>query len=112
MVRIELIRMHRENVRNAWRFSGVTDDISMHTLMSALWDKEVFEWMTIAMWGLTLNVDKRERVRAAAYEMFLAQGKSVSHWLHDGHNPGQWYVADEEDFRKMAAEAFSPWKGE
>jgi hypothetical protein len=111
MTRIELIKIHKENVQNAWRFSGVSNDISMNVLMSALWQKEVFEWMTIAMWGLTLTADQRDRIKAAAYEMFLKDGKDVSHWLHDGYHPGQWYSADEDNFRNMAAEAFFPWKG-
>ncbi len=108
MARIDVIKKHRENIQLAWRFSGVENDITVRVIMEALWQKEVYEWMSVAMWGLTLDDSDRDRIKAAAYDMFLSQGKGVRHWLFDGENPGRWLAADEDEFRKMAAEAFSP----
>jgi hypothetical protein len=60
------------------------------------------------MWGLTLTQEEQDRIKAAAHERFLSKRMSVAHWLNDGVTPGQWVEADEVEFRKMAAKAFSP----
>ena len=69
---------------------------------------ELDEWRTIAMWGLTLSDEDRDRVKAAMHEEFLGKDRVVSHYLNNGVSPGMWLSADDEEFREMARDAFRP----
>lgn len=77
-------------------------------LRSTLIEEELNEWRNLFLWGLTLDNEERDRIKAAAYNRFLSDRMTVSHWFNNGISPSTWLVSDDEEFRKMAKEAFKP----
>lgn len=73
---------------------------------------ELDEWRNLLLWGIVCDQPTQDRVRAAAHERFLSDRHSVAEWLNDGIRPGKWLTADEEEFRRMAKEAFAPKGGD
>ena len=111
--RIEFIQQHQKNVSAAVhhihsRAHG-SKQVDTGDIMSRLFDQELTEWRNLAMWGLTLDDDERDRIKAAAHARFLHDGMHVANWLNsDGVSPGSWLKADEDEFRAMAKAAFAP----
>lgn len=70
--------------------------------------RELDAWRDLAMWGLTLDKDERDRIKAAVHERFLRDGMNVAKWFSNGRDPGSWLAADDEEFRAMAREYFAP----
>lgn len=69
---------------------------------------ELAEWRGLLMWALVADQDTQDRIKAAAHERFLSDRMEVASWFHDGVHPGRYLSADEEEFRRMAKEAFKP----
>lgn len=80
--------------------------IDYGSIRDQLINLELAAWRDLAMWGLVVDKDIQDRIKAAAHDRFLRNGMSVSWWLNNGVEPGQWLDADEVTFRKMAADAF------
>jgi hypothetical protein len=77
-------------------------------LRRLLIDKELAEWRTVSMWGLTLSDAERDRVKAAVHQRFMRDDMHVASWFNGGDLPTSWLQADEEAFREMAKKAFGP----
>lgn len=109
---IEFLQNHVANidaavaaVHRAHRLSNV----DCGTLRETLCNMELKQWRQMAMWGLTLDDDERDRIKAAVHERFLSDRMHVAEWFSDtGGTPGAWLHADEIEFRKMAKLAFGP----
>lgn len=84
----------------SYRQTTFSDD-----LLNALRQKELELWRQVFMFGLTLPAADQERIKAAAYEEFLAPDVSVREYITSGH---QWLVSEDEEFREMARKLFSP----
>lgn len=82
--------------------------IDYGNLRECLINDELDEWRKLFMWGLTLDKERRDRIKAAAHNRFLRDGMHVANWINNGISPGTWFVADEAKFRTMAKAAFSP----
>ena len=113
MERIELLQLHVNAVEAAARclqhrrsYRGET--ITYGNLRDTLFEEEMKEWRNLCMWGLTLDDDERDRVKAAAHQRFLADGTHVANWFNRGVTPGSWLSADEAEFRAMAKKSFGP----
>lgn len=77
-------------------------------LRRILIDKELAEWRSVSMWGLTLSDADRDRVKAAVHQRFLRDDMHVASWFNGGDLPTSWLQADESEFRAMAKKAFGP----
>jgi hypothetical protein len=112
MVRIQDIQNHIKAIEEASYYLQNRDRqirIDYGNIRSLLIDRELDEWRGLMMWGLTLDDQYKDRIKAAAHARFLHDGISVSHWLNqDGVSPASWFEADEIEFRKMAKTAFGP----
>lgn len=84
------------------------DLVNCGEIFEKLVERELNEWRGVFMWGLVVDNETRQRVKAMAHERFLSNRMSVSRWMNDGIQPSKWLVADEEEFRTMVAEAFNP----
>lgn len=116
MARIELLQLHISAVDSAAshlsRIKYHDFKVDKGNLRSALIEEELDEWRKLFMWGLVVDDELRERVKAAAYQRFLDQRNSVAQWLNpDGVVAGSWLQSEEDEFRKMVNKAFKP-KGE
>lgn len=69
---------------------------------------ELEEWRGLLMWGMVIDQETKDRIKAAAHERFLSNRMDVSKWFNNGIHPNSWLIANEKDFREMAKEAFSP----
>ena len=87
---------------------GRQKTIDEGNLRQILIDKELGEWRNVAMWGLTLSDDERDRVKAAVHQRFLRDDMHVAFWFNGGELPTSWMRADEDAFREMARKAFAP----
>lgn len=108
MKEIEIVRNHYSAVMRAMGYA--TDGIYCNKafsddLLNALNHKELELWRKVFMFGLTLPATDQERIKAAAYEEFLAPNRSVREYITSGH---QWLVSEEEEFREMARKLFMP----
>lgn len=108
MKEIEIARKHYDAVMRAMGYA--TDGIYYNKtfsddLLNALNHKELELWRQVFMFGLTLPAADQERIKAAAYEEFLAPDMSVREYITSGH---QWLVSEEEEFREMARKLFMP----
>jgi hypothetical protein len=83
-------------------------NIDQGNIMSTLIEEELSEWRHLFMWGLTLENEERDRIKAAAYNRFLNNDMNVSSWMNNGINPGSWIRSDEEEFREMIKKVFKP----
>lgn len=113
MKRIELLQHYIKEIDEAASYIsnrkfGYSFKLDYGNIRSALIDMELEEWRNLCMWGLTVDKDTKDRIKAAVYDRSLRDGISVSHWLNDGVEPGTWLTADEKEFRKMAKELFKP----
>ena len=77
-------------------------------MRSTLIEEELHEWRHLCMWGLTLDDEEKDRIKAAVYNRFLSSDMNISYWLNNGISPSTWSTADEDEFRKMAREVFKP----
>lgn len=77
-------------------------------LRRILIEKELAEWRTVSMWGLTLSDAERDRVKAAVHQRFMRDDMHVASWFNGGELPTSWLQADEDKFRAMAKKAFGP----
>jgi len=77
-------------------------------LRRLLIDKELAEWRTVSMWGLTLSDAERDRVKAAVHQRFMRDDMHVASWFNGVVLTTSWLQADEEAFREMAKKAFGP----
>jgi len=83
-------------------------NVDTGNMRSTLIDEELNEWRNLCMWGLTLDDEEKDRIKAAVYNRFLSDNMNVSHWLNNGISPSSWLTSTEEEFRNMAKEAFKP----
>jgi hypothetical protein len=83
-------------------------NVNCGDIFITLVERELDEWRALLMWGLVIDQPTRDRIKAAAHNRFLSNKISVSHWMNNGIKPSAWLVEDEEQFRKMVAEAFKP----
>ena len=72
---------------------------------------ELKEWRSLLLWGIVCDQATQDRVKAAVHERFLSDRMDVSEWFNNGISPGKWLTADEDEFRKMAKDEFSPKGG-
>jgi len=77
-------------------------------LLNCLYSEELKEWRHFFMFGLALDDDDKDRIKAAAYQRFLNDKMHVAHWLNNGISPAMWMSADEKRFREMVKRAFYP----
>jgi len=109
LVRIEEIQQHIKNVESAHWYLGKRHPdgfgIATGKVRSLLIEEELEEWRNVFMWAITLSNEEQERIKAAAYDRFLAR-TSVAHWLNNGIMPSSWLASDEEEFREMARKSF------
>jgi hypothetical protein len=111
MERIELIQQHIKNLEQAASYAVSRrryENVDYGNLRNALVDEELHEWRNLFMWGLTLDKEEQERIKAAAFQRFLRDGMHVANWLNDGVSPSSWLVEEEQEFRKMAKKVFGP----
>jgi len=111
MERIDLLQRHIEAVESATSYLSrlrQTVPVGVDSLRQALIEEELKEWRNLFLWGLVVDQDTRDRVKAAAHDRFLRDEIDVGHWLNRGNSPGSWLVADEEKFRAMARKKFAP----
>lgn len=115
MTRIMQIREMQESYMNCVQALRRKDRDYQHgdrKVFNDLCQWELDEWRNLLLWGIVCDQPTRDRAKAAAHERFLSERHSVAEWLNDGVRPNKWLVADEEEFRKMAKEAFAPKGGE
>lgn len=113
MERIEMFQTHIKHIDHAatvihQRMMQKTIDYG--NVRSLMIELELQEWRNLAMWGLTVSDEERDRIKAAVHQRFLRDDMNVATWLNGGFNPSGWLVADEKAFRAMARKAFSPSK--
>jgi hypothetical protein len=112
MEKIETTRNHYQAIHSAMYFARnngyYSDTVFSADLTRALVDIELGLWRQVFMFGMTLNDKEQERIKAAAYQRFLADGISVKDYLPGGANAGSWLVSDEEEFREMCKKLFVP----
>lgn len=61
------------------------------------------------MWGLTLEGQELDDIKALLHNRFLNDNISVAHWLDgSGVTPGVWLEKDEQDFRELCRKHFAP----
>jgi hypothetical protein len=111
LARIDIIREKQEWVYQALsllRARTPRTKPDAGNIMQLLHEAELDEWRNVGMWGLTLDQAEQDRLKAAFHDHFMGKNKHVAYWLNDGISPTTWFAADEEEFRKMAREAFSP----
>ena len=111
MARIEHLRLHQEAVMVARHYLAKRGDKGSEMgldLSDRLHELELHEWRETFMWGLALDKEKQERIRAAAHQRFLADAYGVSKYMNDGIMPRKWLVSDDKEFREMAKKAFAP----
>jgi hypothetical protein len=109
LVRIETIQKHIQAVEAAgYCISSFKNYLKVDygNLRDLLIDQELEQWRGLFMWGITADEVTRSRIKAMAYDRFLANGKEVMSWMNDGTSPSQYLVADEKKFRKMVRELF------
>lgn len=82
------------------------DSINCGTIHEELYRRELDEWQGLLMWGLICDNDTRDRLKAAAYDRFLADRMDVRKWMFGGDEPSSWLVAEEDEFRKNVRELF------
>ena len=108
-----------ERIEKIQRYISIIDEIAsflvnIHrfkpefgNVRSLLFELETTEWRNVAMWGITLDKEDRERLSAAIYDRHFSDGHSVATWLHpSGVMPSSWMNAEEEAFREMVKKAF------
>ena len=97
VVRMEALRdpIYREREKN--NPDGTID---------ALYRLEMNQWHNLMMFGLCLEGEERDRIKAEVRQRFLGDVASVKEWLGDGS--GAWLAADEDAFRDMVRKAFAP----
>ncbi len=111
MGRITAAQEHTKAVHAAAQFLSRPNrrqNIDYSALITALYERELEDWRGLLLWGITLSDEERERVKAAAFERFLSDGRYVADWMNDGLAGGGWLTADEDQFRAMAKEVFAP----
>lgn len=113
LTKIEAIQHYVSDVETASRFlhnlGAVSEDFRCD-LRSALIEHELRAWRDVFMFGITLDAPERERIKAAAYDRFLAPKYSVVQWMNSGVMPAQWLTADEKAFRAYVDQLFNPPK--
>ena len=110
MGRITAAQEHTKAVHAAAQFlyKPCRPSVDCSALITALYERELEDWRGLLLWGITLSDEERERVKAAAFERFLSDGRYVADWMNDGLAGGGWLTADEDQFRAMAKEVFAP----
>ena len=80
--------------------------IDCTALLSALHERELSLWRDVFMFGLTLDSEEQDRIKAAGYERFLSARMHVAEY----HTPGvsSYLTADDDEFRAMCAKLFAP----
>ncbi len=80
-------------------------------LRSTLIEEELDEWRKLFMWALTIDQPTRDRIKAAAYERYLATRNAIANWINpNGHTASTWTSSDAEEFNIMSKNLFSPEK--
>lgn len=92
-------------IANTWEHS----ELGAASLRAWLFEKETSLWRDLAMWGLTVDKPLQDRVKAAVHDRYFNKTVSVANYMSDfGLPASRWLQADEEEFKKMVAEAFKP----
>ncbi len=111
MVQIEIAQTHIRNLDSILHYlSSVSpgEKLNIGDVRSRLIARELSLWQDICMWGLTLDNDARDRIKAAAYDRMLKDKAVCSYLSEDGTTPGRWLSSDAAEFREMARKAFAP----
>lgn len=111
MEKIDVVRNHYTAVQSAMYFARHNrygEEVFSQDVLTALVAIELDLWRQVFMFGMTLNDKEQERIKAAAYQRFLADGISVKDYLPGGANAGSWLVSEEEEFREMCKKLFAP----
>lgn len=107
---IEMVQMHRNNVRNAFYFIQQRhgrESLDVGNITKELYRIELDHWRSLFMWALTVSKKDRAEIKARAYARFLNDGMHVANYFsEDGNTPGMWSAETEEDFRALCKEAF------
>jgi hypothetical protein len=105
---------HQTAVRAAMQAVNETwynrDSVDCGKLLNSLYDCELREWHNLMLFGLAVSDDTRQRVKAAAYQRFLAGNVAVNKWLSDSPTVPccHWLSADDTAFREMCRRTFAP----
>lgn len=111
MARVEESQRHISAVEAAVNFVLSRNHqmiIDSEHLRAALLNEECKAWRDLFMWGMTLEQDVIDRIKAAAHQRHLRNDMEIARWLNNGVMPRSWLSADEEEFREMARVAFAP----
>lgn len=92
---------------NETRYSG---NVDCGQLLDSLYECELREWRNLMLFGLAVPDEQRDRVKAAAYQRFLAGHVAVNQWLSDSPTApcSYWLSADDAAFREMCRRVFAP----
>ena len=110
LIEIEAVTQHIKAVEDAasyvHRAKPHRPAIDCAALLSALHDRELSLWRDVFMFGLTLDSEEQDRIKAAGYERFLSARMHVAEY----HTPGvsSYLTADDDEFRAMCAKLFAP----
>lgn len=113
MSKIELLQSFIKEIDEASSYvanakSNYSFKLDTGNLRSTLIDMELEQWRHLCMWGLTIEDETKERIKASVYSRSLRDGISVYDWIDGGVSPGKWLTASEDEFRAMAKELFKP----
>lgn len=80
------------------------------SLLDSLYERELLEWRNLMLFALVVSDEQRERVKAAAYQRFLAGHVAVNQWLSDSPTEpcSHWLSSDDAAFREMCRRVFAP----
>ena len=115
LIRINEIQEYAEQYQGILYFIRLDnrEDLDSGNVYNKLVERELGEWRNLFMWGMTLNEEERNDIKALAHSRFLENGRHVANWLtKNGITPSTWLTKDEEEFRKMAREYFEDQKND
>lgn len=100
------LQNHIDNVHAAQRAVGRDHNLNCGNLIQTLYAEQVREWKNLFMFGMVMDDETKDRIKAAAYQHFLSDRIHVADYYSNASY--EWMEAGEDEFRRMCRELFAP----